>query len=1299
MVTLLFTDLVNSTALLQRAGDEQAQRILRVHHRLLKEAVAANGGHTVKWLGDGLMVAFPSAADAVCCAIAMQQAARRPVAGERLILRVGLNAGEALREETDYFGTPVVVARRLCEHAAGRQILCSTVVSGLLASRPAFAFRDCGTLEIKGLAAPIATCEVIYEHDEPALLARTPFVGRAQELERLQQKLHDTRAGRGGLVMLVGEPGIGKTRTAEEIAERACYAGVQVLWGRCYEGDWAPRYAPFAEALAAHAATADAEELRADLGPGAPPLTRLVPALRQRLPDIPEPITLPPDEERFRVLDTVSQVLIALSVRTPVLLVLDDLHWADRGTVALLRHIARFAPRHRLLVLGTYRDVEVDGAGAFAEALRALPRDTSYEHLKLEGLDAQEVEQLLEMIADHEVPDTFASAIRTETSGNPFFIREVLLELVSEKKVIRQEGRWTSALSLDELRIPEGVRQVIGRRLARLSADAKRLLPVAAAFNGLFRFDIAAAVAGLDEAHGLSAVEEALAAQMLCPGSSPDTYIFTHVLIRHTLYGELSPSRQVRLHRQIAEAMERAYDNPSTGAGQSRVGKHAAEVAYQYQRSAALPGAERGVAHALAAVDRAEAAYAHDDAVTFLRMALELLLHTDVRRPRLLGRLGTALGWALNFDEALRVMRQAGDLIAAAEGADPAADYLAGAAMELWGAGFQRGACALAAQGLSYIGERRDITWVRLMANDISRREVEDPQHAGIMVDTPERRAMVEITERLSFPRSEEMLLGVSGFLAAKSRTEILGRFSDVPFWLMMGAGEYRRSLPLWEDLVAQSQREGRIADVVAYSAQLARCHNALGNSPAARTAYDRGAALAGRLSGSFCQTRNLSAARYDMQTVVDDGWEDFIRERQVALQQPVIENNGFLATACAVGARVYARLGRTEEALLLLGTLLPRLERAPGWAVHYTFMACEAATALWLLERTDHIDVIERSLREKVLVPDFRRPMVDARLSMAHLCALQRRYDEAVDWFAQARAVLDAQGARPLRAIVDFDEALMYHRRAAAGDTDLMQRLLEPALQQFRALQMTGWVKRAEGILQPGRTRPPLHNTPLKQPDRIGDAEPHKGNGGQTTAYQVFRKDGDYWTLVFEGHTARLKDAKGLHYISHLLRHPGRELHARDLVALVDSAADSVQASHGAGEGELVTRSSLGNAGALLDGQAKADYKRRLEDLRVELDEAERFNDPGRAARAREEIGFVTNQLAAAIGLGGRDRVAASNAERARLAVTKRIKAALVKIRHANPALARHLARAITTGYFCCYAPTVDTVISWLAG
>jgi class 3 adenylate cyclase len=237
-VTLLFTDLVGSTELLQRAGDEQTQRILRAHHLVLQQAVAIHAGSEVKWLGDGVMSIFASPADAVRCAVAMQQAARRRVAGERLAIRVGLNVGEALREEADYFGTPVVVARRLCDQAAAGQILCSAVVAALLRGQRAFAFRDRGALTLKGLTEPVMVCEVDYKAERPAaLLTRTPFVGRSAELSRLRQRLQENCGGRGGLVMLAGEPGIGKTRLVEELADAARAERALVLWGRCYEGE------------------------------------------------------------------------------------------------------------------------------------------------------------------------------------------------------------------------------------------------------------------------------------------------------------------------------------------------------------------------------------------------------------------------------------------------------------------------------------------------------------------------------------------------------------------------------------------------------------------------------------------------------------------------------------------------------------------------------------------------------------------------------------------------------------------------------------------------------------------------------------------------------------------------------------------------------------------------------------------------------------------------------------------------------------------------------------------------------
>jgi tetratricopeptide (TPR) repeat protein len=973
--------------------------------------------------------------------------------------------------------------------------------------------------------------------------------------------------------------------------------------------------------------------------------------------------------------------VIALTARAPVVLALDDLHWADMASVALLRHVARFAARDRLLLVGAYRDVEVTLQQPLADALGALPRETTYEHLALRGLGSNEVAELLQTVADQQVSDALATAIAAETSGNPFFIREVLLHLVEEGKIARHGGQWMSNLSIEQMGIPHGVRQVIQRRLARLSESANRLLRAAAGFSGGFRFDLVARVAGIKESDALDAIDEALAAQLV-RSAKAEIFDFTHALVRHTLYAELSPPRQVRLHRQIAETMEQVSND------------RAGEIAQHYHRSAPLPGAERGVAYALLAAGQAEAAYAYDDAVTFLRIALQLLPAQDGRRARLLCRLGSALTWALNFDEALPAMRQAGDLIAAEEGEDAAADYLAEAAMGLWRAGCQPGAWALASQGLRYIRDRRDVTWVLLMVNDILRREAEDPEHPGIIIDTPERRSIAEAAERLSFPRSEDAFLGPRGFLAPKSRTDIQNRFRDLPYWLTNGAGEYRRSLPLWEDMVAGAQREGRINDAVICFAQYARCNNALGFTTDARTAYDQATTLFGRLTGSSSETLTLGLARHEMQKVVDEGWEDLLHDAESFLRQGASENNWLLASVRAMAIRLYTRLGRPEEALLLLTTLPGPLERAPAWAISYTPLACETASALWLLRCTDHVEIIERNLHEKVLVPDFRWPMVDGRLSMAQLCALQGRDDEAIEWFAKARTVLDEEGARPLRAIVDYDEALMYHRRGAVGDPERAQPLLDAALQQFRVLGMPGWIRQAEALqVLPVAA---ASDTAGKQ-----DGAHDNGSSAALTAPAapadfmhtpdlalVLHNEGDYWTVTYDGTTGRLKDMNGLHYITHLLRHPSREFHVLDLL---QSPLPEFRGENHSQRAELRDQGL-----PILDGAAKSAYRQRLEELREELAEAEEFNDAGRTEHMRAEMEALTEQLASAVGLGGRDRRASSAAERARSTVTQRIKKALKKIGERHPSLADRLARRIKTGAFCVYEPDPVHPIVW---
>src|SRR5208282_5903199 len=256
---------------------------------------------------------------------------------------------------------------------------------------------------------------------------------------------------------------------------------------------------PFAEVILDDARRAPAEDLRTILAQSAPTIARIAPALRRHLGDIPEPPALDKEEERFRLLDAVAQSLIALSRIAPLVLILDDLHWAARGTVAMLGHVAHFVPSNSILLVGAYRDGEVGRRHPLAGALAAIRRLRDFESIAMKGLDGGEVAELLGMIGDHDAPAALVKAISAETDGNPFFIREVLLHLMEEGKILRDGQGWTSQVSIDALGIPEGVREVIGRRILRLSDQARSLLSVGAAFNGAFSFGVAAAVAGLDE--------------------------------------------------------------------------------------------------------------------------------------------------------------------------------------------------------------------------------------------------------------------------------------------------------------------------------------------------------------------------------------------------------------------------------------------------------------------------------------------------------------------------------------------------------------------------------------------------------------------------------------------------------------------------------------------------------------------------------------------------------------------------------------------------------------------------------
>src|SRR5262249_39186789 len=450
---------------------------------------------------------------------------------------------------------------------------------------------------------------------------------------------------------------------------------------------------------------------------------------------------------------------------------------------------------------------------------------------------------LLPTIADQEVPEALVTAITRETSGNPFFIREVLLHLVEEGTLIKEGGGWSATVAVEAMRIPDTVRQVIERRLGRLSAAARRLLEVAAPVTATVRFDLAAQVAGLEETAGLNALDEVMAAQLLKSTADPHAYEFTHALVRHTLYGALNPPRRVRLHRQIAETMEQAH-----GANAER---WAGEIARQYYQSAALPGAERGVAYCLTAADRAELAAALDGVADALAMALDLLTADDARRGRLLARRGRALASTKRADEAAAIAVEAAELVAASDGRAAAADYLAEVASSIFVAGTAQVAWAVARHGLTFAEGRRDWAWAVLRAHDLDRLDADDREHPGIVVDTPERLEIAQFSP--AFERNQGLAQGLGAlwwakwdiFESRRAALETAGPYAGLAqiFW----AGAYRDALPLVERLADAALEQGELARAAGDVATCSRLRAGLGDLAAAERDVMRAAELGNR--------------------------------------------------------------------------------------------------------------------------------------------------------------------------------------------------------------------------------------------------------------------------------------------------------------------------------------------------------------------------------------------------------------------------------------------------------------------
>lgn len=629
-VVICFTDIVGSTALSARVGDDAFDALRRAHFELLSKEVELHGGEVVKNLGDGVMVAFGSASDAVGAAVALQRgtdAAARRAGADAIAIRIGISAGDAAQEDGDWFGAPVVEGARLCAAAEAGQILASEVVRLLAGTRGGHEFRSVGELDLKGLPDPLVTSEVLWTptlaHETASLpgpLAagedELPFSGRSTPIDELRLAWKATNSAEPRLALIAGEPGVGKTRLVSELARQVHADGAIVVLGRADEHVDAP-YGPWREALRGLLRAVPDDVLTDHIADHGGELVRLAPELSRRIDGLPPPTESDPETERLLLFEAIASLLASASETAPLLVVLDDLHWADRSSLLLLLHLLRMDRSASLLVVATYRDTDVDRAHPLSTVLAELRRVRGAQRIALGGLDDDDVVELLTAAGGHELDDqgrTFAATLTAETEGNPFFLGEVLRHLIESGGLVQVDGRWRASTTLADTGLPEGVREVIGRRLATLGEETNSVLGVASVLGREFDVAMVSTVGELPVSDVFDALAPAEAARLITNvPARPGRYSFSHALVRTTLVDELGTNRRIRLHRAAGLAWEATADPP--------VG----ELAYHFGEAAVMGETERAVRYARTAARQALDLAAPEEAATLARRALQAL--------------------------------------------------------------------------------------------------------------------------------------------------------------------------------------------------------------------------------------------------------------------------------------------------------------------------------------------------------------------------------------------------------------------------------------------------------------------------------------------------------------------------------------------------------------------------------------------------------------------------------------------------------------------------------------------------
>ena len=1113
---------------------------------------------------------------------------------------------------------------------------------------------------------------VSQRSDAVGATGELPLLGRARELADLDATLEETAAGRGGLVLLTGEPGIGKTRLATALGERAAGDGHRVAWARGWDGGGAPAFWPWVQVVRSLAADRDDDALRTELGAGARWVAQLAPELRERL-DLPEAGDLESEQARFALFDAVTVFLRNTAAREPLVVLLDDLHTADLPSLLLLAFLARALSETRVLVITTHHEAgprrgpEVEAV--FGELTRFGAR------FDLGGLEDDDLRALVIHRSGADPPEELVHTLHHLTEGNPFYSDEVVRLLVAQGRIDQPLG--------ERVPLPDGVRDAIRKRLLPLRPEVRDALQVAAVEGRDFQLTTVERAAGIGRADLLERLDEAVAVQLLEEAPGPaGSFRFAHGLIRETLYGDLTASRRARLHAAVGEALER------TAATEAELAHHFVEAAPVGDPAKALEHAHRAGHEALAALAYERAADLFDAALS----ALDLLPEPDEpRRGELLLLRGQAQmqsgGDAARSTllAAIDLARRVGD-----------ADLLGRAALSLGGFGLSPGivdddlvaVLEEALHGLPPDGSAlRARLLVRLAvalyySEQAQRREDLVQEALGIArgLDDPPTLAYVLDQGHIATNGPDTTERGLAW---AQELFALADAAADPE--LSVRARSWQIDLLLELDDLAGADMAIEALDRIATDSRDPRARAYI---PLHRA---RRAMIAGHLDDTEALIHEgiqLGWSLQDSTVPILAGAQLFwlrmgqgrLREIEDAVRQFADQLPAMPAWRVAL-AMLYMHTGRPAEARREYDRLAERdfatIPRDNVWSISIALLA----------ELSETFRDAERSIvLEELLAPLDGRNVVTPTGIFAGPGAALPRADRGRPRRPGRRPRPPRRGARGLRADGLQADARRPRRRRGAD-----ARAPQPSpgtSTSARAAAARARARRGGRRAAPRRAPGPRRRdaAPAGRRAAAPPSPPRARRGA------VLAREGDVWRLDYGGRVLRVRDAKGMRHLALLLANPGVELHAVDVATAAEGgAATGAENAEG-----LAVRAGTGDAGPALDSQAKAEYRSRLEDLRAEIEEAESFNDPERAAHAREEMDFIAHELSAAVGLGGRDRKVASASERARVNVTRALRREIRRIADEDASLGRELETTVRTGTFCAYEPDPRRPVAW---